>query len=398
MKTVLYLDQENIDLTPFGTMEDLLGFKVAGKPVIQHFAELLATSGIKDSLLVTIKQDIAGEEEKYLDSILKSVKSLSVDIVPVTSLYALIQDIERVLLFDGLVFPSKQDLKSLLDSGKEQLPVKLSSTDGQSAVPRVFLLDKEPSPATIDFSGIESGKAIYETITEHLSVQGVSFLDFKAREPVLLVEKTWQLLDLQEILMKTMTLAENSIEGNIEPGAYLKGGGIVIKEGATIRSGSYIIGPTIIEKNAVTGPNCYIRPYTFIDRNVVIGNAVEIKNSIILEGTHVGHLSYVGDSIIGKECNFGAGTKIANLKFSSKTVKASSKNSEEKISTGRRKLGVMMGHGVKTGINSSLMPGIKLGQNSVIGAGFLLQEDIESEHQIYLDENQKPIEKKRKTP
>ena len=111
-----------------------------------------------------------------------------------------------------------------------------------------------------------------------------------------------------------------------------------------------------------------------------------------MDDTNVNHLTYVGDSIIGSKCNIAAGTNIANLRFDDKTVKITVKG--DKIDSGRRKMGVVFGDGVKTGINSSFNPGVKVGVNSRIGAGSIVSKDLESnkvlivrqEHQI-LDNN-----------
>jgi bifunctional UDP-N-acetylglucosamine pyrophosphorylase/glucosamine-1-phosphate N-acetyltransferase len=111
-----------------------------------------------------------------------------------------------------------------------------------------------------------------------------------------------------------------------------------------------------------------------------VGNAVEIKNSIIMENTNVSHLSYVGDSILGSNCNIAAGTNIANLRFDNKNVKTTIKN--KKIDSGRRKLGAIVGDSVKTGINSSLSPGVKIGVRSTIGSGVLLYDDLESDMRV----------------
>jgi bifunctional N-acetylglucosamine-1-phosphate-uridyltransferase/glucosamine-1-phosphate-acetyltransferase GlmU-like protein len=93
-----------------------------------------------------------------------------------------------------------------------------------------------------------------------------------------------------------------------------------------------------------------------------------------MDGTHVGHLSYVGDSILGEKCNLGAGTIIANLRFDDGHVKMMIK--DKVIDTGRRKLGVVMGDNVKTGIKSLLMPGVKLGANSWVGANLMVERDL----------------------
>ncbi len=118
-----------------------------------------------------------------------------------------------------------------------------------------------------------------------------------------------------------------------------------------------IIHPVIIESPSYIGPDCtigpfsYIREGTYLEGNNHIGNSSEVKNSIVLEGTNLPHFNYVGDSIIGKNCNLGAGTKTANLRLDEKEVKIGKKYS------GLRKLGVIMGDNVKTGINVSLYPG-----------------------------------------
>ena len=92
-------------------------------------------------------------------------------------------------------------------------------------------------------------------------------------------------------------------------------GEVVIGEGTTIRSHSYIVGPVVIGRNCDIGPNCYIRPGTAIGDNCHLGSAVEVKNSIIMHDSKIPHHNYVGDSIIGEGCNLGAGTKIANLRL-----------------------------------------------------------------------------------
>ncbi len=86
-----------------------------------------------------------------------------------------------------------------------------------------------------------------------------------------------------------------------------------------------------------------------------IGNAVEIKNCIIMDGTHIVHLSYVGDSVIGQGCNFGAGSKVANLRHDEKNIKVMKKG--KRIDSERRKLGVVMGDDVHTAINTSINVG-----------------------------------------
>ena len=104
-----------------------------------------------------------------------------------------------------------------------------------------------------------------------------------------------------------------------------------------------------------------------------------------MENTNVSHLSYVGDSVIGSNCNIAAGTNIANLRFDNANIKTKIKDSME--DSGRRKLGAIIGDSVKTGINSSFSPGVKVGSNSTIGSNVLLYEDLPSDTRVLLKQN-----------
>ncbi len=110
-----------------------------------------------------------------------------------------------------------------------------------------------------------------------------------------------------------------------------------------------------------------------------------------MDNTNINHLTYVGDSIIGESCNLGAGTAIANLRFDNDNVKMTIKN--KKINTGHRKLGVVFGDKVKTGVNSSFNPGIKIGIESFIGPGSIISHDIPSKRLVIA--NQEHIINKR---
>jgi UDP-N-acetylglucosamine diphosphorylase/glucosamine-1-phosphate N-acetyltransferase len=188
--------------------------------------------------------------------------------------------------------------------------------------------------------------------------------------------RPWDLLTANEYFLKKQ---KGEIHGRIEIGAYI-GENVFVGEGTRIRSGSYIEGPTYIGRNCDIGPNCFIRPYTTICDNVRIGNGVEVKNSIIMDFTHVAHLSYVGDSVIGSYCNLGAGTTIANLRLDEEDVKM--EVGGEVVSTGRRKMGTIIADYVKTGVNCMINPGIKIGPYAAVGPGAVIYEDVPPETMI----------------
>ena len=184
------------------------------------------------------------------------------------------------------------------------------------------------------------------------------------------IGRPWDLLTANELMLKAM---KPSIAGEVEPNATLKGA-VSVGRGTVVRNGAYIVGPVIIGENCDIGPNCFIRAHTSIGNNVHVGNAVEIKNSIVMNGTKIGHLSYVGDSVIGERCNFGAGTKIANLRLDEKSIPTTLNG--KKVDSGRRKLGCIMGDDVHTGIGSLINVGTVLGAGAAIGPGVLAQGEV----------------------
>jgi bifunctional UDP-N-acetylglucosamine pyrophosphorylase/glucosamine-1-phosphate N-acetyltransferase len=169
----------------------------------------------------------------------------------------------------------------------------------------------------------------------------------------------WDSISANEYLLKRV---EPQNLGEIEDNVIIKGM-VSIGKNTVVRSGSYILGPVIIGQNCEIGPNCYIRPYTSIGDGCHIGSAVEVKNSIIMKGSKVPHHNYVGDSIIGEGCNFGAGTMIANLRLDKKNIRTAN------IDTKRRKLGAMIGDRVETGINACINAGSMIGSDTHIGPG-----------------------------
>ncbi|WP_423792602.1 bifunctional UDP-N-acetylglucosamine diphosphorylase/glucosamine-1-phosphate N-acetyltransferase GlmU [Methanocaldococcus indicus] len=190
------------------------------------------------------------------------------------------------------------------------------------------------------------------------------------------IGKPWDLLDANKYFL---TKIKREIKGEIGENVVIKGN-VIVEEGAIIRENSVIYGPAIIKRGCVVGPLAYIREYTVLMENVFVGNSSEIKSSIIMKNSKIPHLSYVGDSIVGENCNFGCNTITANLRFDNKPVKV---NIKGKRVESVRKLGVIMGDNVKTGIQVSFMPGVKIGNNCWIGASCLIDRDIEDNTFVY---------------
>ncbi len=148
--------------------------------------------------------------------------------------------------------------------------------------------------------------------------------------------------------------------------------------GFAVGENTEIWDSAVIRKPAVIGADCAIKSCV-VDRSIigddcVIGEFAITKRSVVMSHSNVPHLNYVPDSVIAESCNLGAGTKIANLRFDDAHVKMSIKG--ERIDSGRRKLGTIMGYNTKTGINVSIYPGVKISSDSWIEAETLVRRDL----------------------
>ena len=186
----------------------------------------------------------------------------------------------------------------------------------------------------------------------------------------------WHLLEANGEILKKI---DKKIEGTVEKNTTIKDK-VIIGKNTIILPGSYIQGPVVIGNDCKIGPNCYIRPYTSIGDGCHIGNACEVKNSIILSNSKIPHQNYVGDSVIGEGCNLGSGTKIANLRLDKKNIKTLIDGKE--IDTKRKKLGVILGDNVQTGINSMFNVGSMVGNNVFVGPGAVVEKEIKPNARI----------------
>ncbi|MBW7874626.1 MAG: glucose-1-phosphate thymidylyltransferase [Candidatus Cloacimonetes bacterium] len=154
------------------------------------------------------------------------------------------------------------------------------------------------------------------------------------------------------------------IHGTVMEGAYLEGDGIYIGKGSIVEPTAYIKGPCIIGENTEIRHGAYLRGNVVAGNHCVIGHATEVKNSIFLNGAKAGHFAYVGDSILGNDVNLGAGTKLANLKLVPGGIVLNLNG--ERIDTGLRKMGAVLGSLVEIGCNAVTSPGTILAPQSMV--------------------------------
>ena len=137
-----------------------------------------------------------------------------------------------------------------------------------------------------------------------------------------------------------------------------------IARSATVVPTAYIHGPAIIGKNAEVRHCAFIRGNAIVGEGAVVGNSTELKNVVLFNKVQVPHYNYVGDSILGYKAHMGAGSITSNVKSDKNLVVV--KDGRERIETGLKKFGAMLGDEVEVGCGSVLNPGTVVGRHSSI--------------------------------
>ena len=410
MKVVIIAAGKGTRMDPFTLSRPKPLFPVGGKPLIEHTMMALKNCGITE-IIVVIGHMKTKMQTYFENASQQSLQDLEITFVEQDeqkgTAHALkfVEEFieETFMLVNGDIITSEKNFEEVLNAHNQKTAPIFSLT--QVADPSKYgivaldadgcikkIVEKpaaENAPSNLANAGIYilppqifdavkeipvSSRDEYELTDsiQKLIDNGFSFYGHTLSQWWVDCGLPWDLLRINEHILKESKLI---IEGEVEEGASLKGP-VGVGKNSIIRAGAYIKGPVLIGMDSDIGPNNYIRPNTYVGNDVRIGNAVEIKNSIILDHSRIGHLSYVGDSIIGENCNFGAGTKVANLRLDNKTIKVTIKG--RRVDSRQRKLGIFMGDNVKTGINVSFMPGVKIGPGSAIGSEIVVSRDVPS--------------------
>lgn len=186
------------------------------------------------------------------------------------------------------------------------------------------------------------------------------------------IKYPWHILDAVEQLF-------SRAEGYISPQAEISdraviSGKVIIERGVRVLENAVIKGPCYIGSGSIIGNGALVRDFAHIGQRCVVGFGTEIKHSYIGDDCWF-HMNYIGDSVLGSRCSFGSGTVTANLRLDEGKVTVKMGGGIV-CGTGREKLGCFVGDDCRTGINVSLMPGVKMGPRAVTGPHVCLYKDL----------------------
>ncbi len=408
MKAVILAAGEGKRLQPLTSTRSKHMIPIAGKPILEHLLLAVKESGVKDILIIT----------SYCEDLIRnhfgdgSGLGLNLDYShqekPLGSAHAIglaeeyMKDSNFLVMYGDLLVDAsviKSTIKKHMEEGTPILcvvPVEKPQEYGIVILSEDRVMEVLEKPESKAYGNLANAgvyvftKEVFNEIKKTPksprgeieitdTIQGMLRRDFEITSNTIRPEdwmdigRPWDLLDANMRVLGRLCL---DIRGEVEEDVHMKGN-VHLEEDAKLRSGAYVEGPVFIGRGSDVGPNCHIRPFTSLGGEARIGNGCEVKNSLIQDGTHIGHLSYIGDSIVGANCNLGAGTITANLRFDEKSIRVRVKG--EIVDSGKRKLGVIMGDKVETGIGVRFMPGVKVGSGSWIGPSVTVYEDVPPE-------------------
>jgi len=154
-----------------------------------------------------------------------------------------------------------------------------------------------------------------------------------------------------------------TVASDLPAGVHLLGDRISIAPGCSVEPGAVIVGPAVIGRGVSIRTGAYVRQNVILGDGSLVGAHSEVKGSVLLPGAKAPHQAYVGDSILGRDVNLGAGTICSNVKNIGREV--TFRAGGEVVKTGLRKFGAVLGDGCMTGCNTVLNPGVLMGPGSV---------------------------------
>ncbi|MFH1037028.1 MAG: bifunctional sugar-1-phosphate nucleotidylyltransferase/acetyltransferase [Patescibacteria group bacterium] len=411
MQAVILAAGESSRFWPLNTRHKSL-LKIMGKPLIWYTIENLKNSGISDFVIIQgPKKEAETELSKY--KIGADIRYV-IQETPKGTGNAVLQAKnflqEQFFVLNAERFDGGDYLKPILEKHKSS-GAKLILLGAETDTPQLFgILKYENDKAKDIVEKPEEGKAPSDIKVVGIYFIPKEFLDYCDRIPehmysfeealslymkekdvrwIVTQEKTpplkypWHLFEVTKTLMDKYLESKIAKTAEISKTAQIEGK-VFIGENVRIFEGAVIKGPCYIGDDSVVGNNSLVRNYCNLERKALIGAFAEITRSILHEDCHT-HSGYFGDSIFGKGCRVGAGTVTANVRTDRGEIKSMVKG--EKIGTGTDSLGVIVGENTKIGINCSLMPGILIGSNCIIGPHSLVRENIEDSLTFYTELN-----------
>jgi len=406
MKAVILAAGASSRMWPLASKKHKSLYEVCGKTLLAHTMENLASNGISEQVIV-----VSGRDSDSARKVALSVSGVKAEVVESGSQEGMGAEILKVadrlsgsfVVASGHAVNAGDNYAALKALGQcdaaiccRQVPdvseygeVKI---EGKGKVVAIEEKPKEPHSGfrivstyllSQNFISVlkktEAGHYSFEKALAGLVAEGsVSCAKVEGYQPTL--KYPWHLIALKNFIMER-TLPDKPViaaGAEVDESAVIRGR-VYVSKGAKVMENAVIKGPAYIGPDAVVGTGALVRNYSCLEARAVAGYCTEVKNSLVLEAVHTHHCS-VEDSVIDRNCRLAAFSVTANRRFDKENVKSDSKNGKK--DTGLDFFGTIMGEGAWLGVNSSTMPGAKLGAGSGVMPNKVAYHDVKDGEKV----------------
>ncbi len=418
MKTVFLAG--GIGKRMFPLMEDKFLFKFLGKTLLEHHVEMASANGLNDFVIIgnpenigKIKDTFNGKNYRIRYAVQVKPDGMANALLAAKELLANEEiiiinpnDVFERSAYSAIIAAGKNsdaDAYILGQEVKEYFPGGYLIVDGKNYMKGIVEKPgkgNEPSnlvnivvhyhkkPKEL-FKNMEVTRSenddVYELSIDKMIKNGSKIKVVNYTGVWKAIKYPWHMLEITKHFMGEIKNPSIHKDAKIAPSALIEGN-VIAEAGARIMENAVVKGPCYIGKNSIIGNNSLVREYAHIGDNSVVGFSTEIKNSYIGDNCWF-HTCYIGDCVIADNCSLAAGTIVTNVRLDEKDIKVNIFGKGD-ISSGLDHLGVIMGENCRTGSNVTLMPGVRVGPNSVVGPGVTLREDLEPNKMVYVKQEQ----------
>ncbi len=393
-----------------------------GKPMLQHVIDSVKEAGMKDIVLVVGHyrdqiEDYFGDGARFgvnIDYAEQAEPKGEYDAVLAAEEH--LRSDNRFLMTDCDIITTTARFKDTLKAAKTgdmalslfEVPnpwqFGVVELDGTKIITIVEKPKKGTEPSNLAVAGVYVfTNAIFDMIrkTQDLEVgiqklidEGHTVYGSHSKDPWVDVGRTWNILEASPVLFNRLREQKKEpidSSASVSESAHLIGD-VWVGPNARIFPGAALVGPVYVGPDAIVGNNCLIRDHVVIEQGARTGFSCELRNTVMMPGSSIGHLAFVGDSILGFDVEIGASVVLSNYRFDGEDVQVMLRN--QLVSTHTDKFGAVIGDTAKVGCGVVVLPGRTIGYNSWIDPAVVVQKDVSDNTHLRLKQSVTEVQRR----